>query len=123
MKPTDNTTSCTRRIMQTLAVCAGVLIVGACSTTKRIPEGEQLYTGIKKIDITAPEGDKVPEGVAGQITEAVGVRQTTRYSSHRNTDGLSLWGCGSTTTGTIRAKESSTGSTTNLCLSRYWCQT
>ena len=39
MKPTDNTTSCTRRIMQTLAVCAGVLIVGACSTTKRIPEG------------------------------------------------------------------------------------
>ncbi len=73
MKPTDNTTSCTRRIMQTLAVCAGVLIVGACSTTKRIPEGEQLYTGIKKIDITAPEGDKVPEGVAGQITEAVGV--------------------------------------------------
>ena len=72
MKPTDNTTSCTRRIMQTLAVCAGVLIVGACSTTKRIPEGEQLYTGIKKIDITAPEGDKVPEGVAGQITEAVG---------------------------------------------------
>ncbi|MDE6527940.1 MAG: hypothetical protein K2L78_02700, partial [Muribaculaceae bacterium] len=59
--------------MQALALCAAVVIVGACSTTRRIPEGEQLYTGIKKIDINAPEGDKVPEGVATQITEAVSV--------------------------------------------------
>lgn len=61
------------RLMQALAVCACALIIGACSTTKRIPEGEQLYTGIKKIQILPPEGDKVPEGVETQITEAVSV--------------------------------------------------
>lgn len=42
-------------------VCAGCLLAG-CSTTKNLPEGEVLYTGIKQITVT--EKDKSPAGIA-----------------------------------------------------------
>lgn len=38
-----------------------------CSTTRRIPEGEQLYTGLKHFTINAPEGEKLPSGLAGEV--------------------------------------------------------
>lgn len=37
------------------------------------PRGEQLYVGLKDVDIHAPEGQKVPRGVSSQIEEAVAV--------------------------------------------------
>ena len=50
------------------------LFLGSCSTTRRIPQGEQLYTGIKKIDFeTTPDGEKIPAGLQSQIEEAVEV--------------------------------------------------
>ena len=52
---------------------AGALILAGCSTTRRIPQGEQLYVGLKKVEIVPPEGQKVPEGVQGQLNEAVAV--------------------------------------------------
>ena len=55
------------------AIIAALLMLAGCSTTRRIPEGEQLYVGIKKIEITPPEGAKVPSGVKDQLTEAVAV--------------------------------------------------
>ncbi len=58
------------RFAITLA-CAAALLLASCSTTRRLPEGEQLYTGIKKVEITPPEGTKVPSGVDDAVRTAV----------------------------------------------------
>lgn len=44
-----------------------LLLLGACSTTRRIPEGQQLYTGLKKFSVEAPEGEKIPAGVVSEV--------------------------------------------------------
>ena len=54
-----------------LAILAVVAV--SCSTTKRIPEGEQLYTGLKGIEVEAPQGQSVPEGVSDELKDAVSV--------------------------------------------------
>lgn len=56
-----------------LLLPAAMLVFAACSTTSRLPEGEVLYTGVKKIDISAPEGTKVPQSVKSQLDNAVSV--------------------------------------------------
>ena len=50
-----------------------VVVLASCSTTKRIPEGEQLYTGLKGIEMEAPQGQSVPEGVGTELKDAVSV--------------------------------------------------
>ena len=40
-----------------LCVIISALIVG-CSTTKSIPEGDRLYTGMKKIEYISPQKGK-----------------------------------------------------------------
>ena len=59
------------RVLATLLVVA----VASCSTTKRLPEGEILYTGVKGVEITPPSKE-VPlgPGVATQIDDAVAVK-------------------------------------------------
>ncbi len=71
MKPRNNPTPthCFRNAPKAfLTAAAGIILMAGCSTTKRIPEGEQLYTGVKNISVNAPKGDKVPEGVASEVT-------------------------------------------------------
>jgi len=60
-----------KRVIRFLLCATGILVITGCSTTKRIPEGEMLYTGIKKVKIIPPEGEKTPSGVASEINEAV----------------------------------------------------
>ena len=48
-----------------------VAMLSSCSTTRRIPDGEQLYVGLKKVEISGYDKEKVPEGVASQLNEAV----------------------------------------------------
>lgn len=55
-----------------LTIVAGLLLAG-CSTTKRIPQGETLYTGLKALDVTPAPGEKVPEGVHEELAGAVNV--------------------------------------------------
>lgn len=55
------------------AAALAALALASCSTTRRIPEGEQLYTGLKRVEVKAPEGQDVPEGVTAQLEEAVAV--------------------------------------------------
>lgn len=77
-----------------LMFLAGVLLLGGCSTTKRIPEGELLYTGIKKVEITGPEGEKVPEAVSSKINTAVAFKPNNSLfgsSSIRYPFPLGLW--------------------------------
>lgn len=57
------------------------LMLGSCSTTRRIPQGEQLYTGIKKINFEpTPDGEKIPDGLQTQIEEAVEVAPNNYFS-------------------------------------------
>lgn len=49
------------------------LVMAACSTTRRIEEGELLYTGVKKVIINEPEGGSIPSDLTSQIKEAVNV--------------------------------------------------
>lgn len=45
----------TMRIRRIL-VAVGLLFAAACSTVRRIPEGEVLYTGVKKLRIQPDSG-------------------------------------------------------------------
>lgn len=54
-------------------MAAILFLLASCSTTKRIPEGEMLYTGLKKIEIQPETGQKVPEAVGSELTKAVSV--------------------------------------------------
>ena len=58
----------------TIGLLLMVWLVSACSTTKHLPEGEILYTGIKKITITnkdkSPAGTKTLEEVNAAISVA-----------------------------------------------------
>lgn len=49
-------------------------IVASCSTTRRLGADDVLYTGVKKVEIKSPEGQKVPYGVADVVKEAVNVK-------------------------------------------------
>ena len=72
MKQQNNISLLSSAISALIAVACAAMLAG-CSTTKRIPEGEQLYIGVKKIAIKAPEGEKVPEAVEAKLSEAVSV--------------------------------------------------
>lgn len=50
-------------------IIATALVVTGCSTTSRLPEGEMLYNGLKKVEITTPADEKVPSDVAAQLKE------------------------------------------------------
>ena len=50
------------------------LLLPSCSTTRRIPDGELLYTGLKGVNVTTPDGEKFPQSVTEQLTEAVSVK-------------------------------------------------
>ncbi len=60
------------RILLCGLAAALMLISAACSTTRRIPEGEQLYTGLKGVVYTPDTARIVPE-VSSAIHDAVDV--------------------------------------------------
>lgn len=63
-----------RLLLLGLLAVAMSLAVCSCSTTKRLDEGEVLYTGVKKISINTPKGEKVPSEVKSQVVSAVNVK-------------------------------------------------
>lgn len=50
-----------------------VLLTGACSTTKKIPDGEYLYNGVR-LKVESPEGVKIPGQVRSDLMKAVNVK-------------------------------------------------
>ena len=59
-----------------LALFIGVIaavLVSSCSTTRRIPDDEVLYTGIKSFKVTAPDSVKIPSGMISTIKSQVNV--------------------------------------------------
>lgn len=57
-----------------LIAILGTTVLWSCSTTRRLPADEILYTGVKKINITTPEGTKEAPGLAGSVKNAVNVK-------------------------------------------------
>lgn len=47
------------------------LVLSACSTTKNLPEGEVLYTGIKKIEVADPDRSKAGDDAMEEIESAL----------------------------------------------------
>lgn len=50
-----------------------VLLASACSTTRRLEDGEVLYNGMH-LKVLPDSGNKMPEGLKGDLTKAVNVR-------------------------------------------------
>lgn len=77
-----------------LLVAALALVVAACSTTKRIPDGELLYTGVKKITInTASPDEKLDPVLESQLKQTVNVApNNSLYSPYvRHPFAVGLW--------------------------------
>lgn len=55
-------------------LCLIILSMASCSTTKRIEQGEILYTGLKGVKVETPKGEKFPGEVSSALTEAVSVK-------------------------------------------------
>lgn len=55
------------------AVLLAIVLPVACSTTKRLPEGEVLYTGVRQIKITPTDKEQLPDGLVSEIKDALAV--------------------------------------------------
>ncbi len=65
-----------QRLSAKFALAAVIVAAGmmcACSTTRRIPDDDILYTGIKKIDIARTDSGKLAPEISSQIKKAVDV--------------------------------------------------
>lgn len=81
-----------QRLAILIAAVASLLALAGCSTTSRIPQGEQLYNGIKKIDYQ-PDSVKVPASLEDAISEAMFVRPNNYWAfiGRRSPFPLGLW--------------------------------
>ncbi len=64
MRRNSNRIKC---VFNAVAAALAVAVVAGCSTTRRLPAGEVLYTGVKKVEISAPDGMEVPSDVADEL--------------------------------------------------------
>lgn len=81
-----------RALVTRLLAVALAGIMAACSTTSRLPEGEILYTGVKKVNISAPAGQQVPSGLSSEIRTQVNVKPNNALTaSLRYPFPLGLW--------------------------------
>lgn len=48
-----------------------IVLLGACSTTKNLPEGEVLYTGIKDLEVTDPDGSDAGDTAMQEVESAL----------------------------------------------------
>lgn len=60
-------------IVRIIAVMLALMAMAACSTTRRLGEDETLYTGVKKIEINAAEGQEVDEATEEAIKTALSI--------------------------------------------------
>lgn len=57
-----------------ILLVATAVLLASCSTTRRIPAGEQLYTGVKKLDVSPDaDGARIPASLADELGDAVDV--------------------------------------------------
>lgn len=70
-----------RRRRQSLRIlplaCAGALVLlllGACSTTRRLSDDETLYTGVNKFKIESTGGEKLPGDMVSELKKVINVK-------------------------------------------------
>lgn len=51
-----------------------LLLISACSTTKRLADDQTLYTGVKKLQINPTDKEKLPEEMLANIKTAINVK-------------------------------------------------
>ena len=75
-----------------LVVCFATMLA-ACSTTKKIPDGEYLYNGVKDLNIGSPIGVKPTSALNEQISTAINVRPNNCLISpkYRTPFPIGLW--------------------------------
>ncbi len=56
------------------ALCAVMIsLLAACSTTRKLTEGETLYTGVKKLEIVPTDKEKLPSEMVSDLKQAINV--------------------------------------------------
>ncbi|MGL4992712.1 MAG: BamA/TamA family outer membrane protein [Bacteroidales bacterium] len=83
-----------QKILQRISLVFSLLILTACSTTKNLPEGEVLYTGIKKLKVEKPKELKLDEELNASLTSPLAVAPNNSFlgsSSIRVPFPMGLW--------------------------------
>ena len=81
-----------RRGMRLVALALGMLLA-ACSTTRKLPEGEMLYVGVKKMEVVAPEKVKLSSAQNSAASSPLAVKPNNPlYSPYiRSPFAFGLW--------------------------------
>lgn len=76
-----------------LVVIALLLLVSACSTTRRLESGQVLYTGVKHFRVETPQGEKLPGDLSSQLSKTINVKPNNPlYSPYvRSPFPIGLW--------------------------------
>lgn len=79
-----------RRLIFIIVLAA---LLASCSTTSKLAEDEVLYTGVKKLSVTAPDSVAIPSDVKSNISELINVpANNSWYSPYvRSPFPLGLW--------------------------------
>ena len=76
-----------------LIVILSAIVLAACSTTSKLGEGDVLYTGVKKLDVSAADSVDIPSGISDNISEIINVpANNSLYSPYvRSPLPIGLW--------------------------------
>lgn len=64
----------TRLLYSFCLILLCMIITAGCSTTKRLGEGQVLYTGVKKISINPTDHEKLPDGLISELKSTINVK-------------------------------------------------
>lgn len=70
-----------------------IMLLAACSTTKRVDADDPLYTGVKHFSINTPEGVSLPGDISSQLSQSINVKPNNPlYSPYVRTPfPIGLW--------------------------------
>lgn len=82
-----------QNILILLLISSVITVITSCSTTSKLAEDEQLYTGVKKFEIVPDKGEKVPSEVDTYLFDVINVKpNNSLYSPYIRTPfPIGLW--------------------------------
>ena len=63
-----------RKYKYIIYIVALIMIATSCSTTSRLGEGEQLYVGVKKMNILSTQGADITSDAKSEVKEDLSVK-------------------------------------------------
>lgn len=100
-----------------------LLLMGtACSTTRNLPEGEVLYTGIKDIHINRNDQSPMGEKALAEVEAAISIAPNNSFSEVPRSVFPSRSDYGYTTVSNVMKKDSGNGSSRNWQPNRSCCR-